>query len=207
MSLFPNPDAQEDVMPIEPGIHYDADRQTWYFYGQIDRHEQYEIPGAIVDLARVRYWFVNEESMRVVWVALGMQITYGREHGYLTRGPWINTTHAQRWASLDSIVRVSVSSHGIYESPTVSEDGVDWSTCLEQFSCQIASSFDQQHLDLSNRFIETGRAPGWYPWGFLFWYVDVFEGDFIRMIRGEDENREPVVMIERIQTFKHWEWR
>jgi hypothetical protein len=29
------------------------------------------------------------------------------------------------------------------------------------------------HHDLSNRFIQSEDAPGWYPWGFLFWDLEI----------------------------------
>ena len=182
---------QDALQGVRPGIRFDPDRQTWDFYGVVDQLARYEIPPAMIDLARVRYRLVDSGDIRTVWVALGLEMPYSRERGYLTRGPWISSNHARRWAHVGSLVRVSVSRNGVYEQPMVSNLGVDWSACLEQLSCKIASTFDQQHLDLSNRFIQSGSAPGWYPWGFLFWYVEVFESEFNRMITGEEDTPTP----------------
>ncbi len=170
---------------VRPGIQYDPARQTWDFYGIVDQMVRFRYPPAMIDLARVRYRLEKEGEIRAVWVALGVEFPYGQERGYLTRGPWISAANARRWVDIHTLVRVSVSANGVYESPAVSENGVDWSACSQEVSCIYAAQFDAMHMDLSNTFIATGSAPGWYPWGFLFWHVEPLENPFMEQITGQ----------------------
>ncbi len=164
--------------PYTPGIIYDTDRQSWYFYGVVGEIKEFFIPGASIDLAEIHYRLDNSGHVFSVWVALGLNCSLGLQcqDAYLTRGPWISTNNARRWLAGTVPVRVSISSNDYYGNPAVSETGVDWSVCKTIY-CQYAATFDDMHMDFSNRFIETGAAPSWYPWGFLFWYVEPLAGD------------------------------
>jgi len=148
----------------QSGIHFDGASQTWYFYGVVGETVQYEIPGGMLDLAQVHY--IQNGASRTVWVALGIQTL----DGYLPRGPWNGSAHARQWIRRGMPVRVFI------EGNAVSETGIDWNKC-ETLACRYAHAFDQMHMDLSNRIIRGEAAPGWYPWGFLFWEIDLLQGE------------------------------
>ena len=152
----------------QPGVNYDPDTQSWYFYGVPIEQVQYEMPGASVDLVRVL--FMGSEGVPYkVWVAVGMDM--GAE--YLALGPWETAEQAHVIRLREMLLKVYVSETIGTLMPQVDEHGIKWKNCDAQALCSYGQLFDTMHHNLSNLFIEYEIAPGWYPWGFLFWDVEI----------------------------------
>lgn len=164
---------QQALAAYPVGVQFDPISESWSFYGVVDQTARYEIPAVTIDLARVTFRSRSGEYRRV-WVALGVSELPGRQ-GYQPLGPWGNSNDALRSVWQTSVVRVSVSRHGAFLAPAVSAGGINWRDCRPEALCRYAADLDNMHMDFSNRFIASESAPGWYPWGFLFWTVKPLE--------------------------------
>jgi len=156
------------------GVRFDPVSESWSFYGVVDQTARYEIPAVTIDLARVTFRSRWGEYRRV-WVALGVSELPGKQAGYQPLGPWGSSNDALRSVWQTAVVRVSVSRHGAFLAPTVSAWGINWRDCRPEALCRYAADLDNMHMDFSNRFIASESAPGWYPWGFLFWTIEPLE--------------------------------
>ena len=155
---------------VQAGVNYDPDTQSWYFYGVPIEQVRYEMPGASVDLVRVL--FMGSEGVPYkAWVALGMDVYMDAD--YLALGPWETAEQAHAIRLREMLLKVFVSETSGTLRPVVGEVGIHWSDCIPGTICDYARLFDTMHNDLSNLFIEYEMAPGWYPWGFLFWDVEI----------------------------------
>ena len=154
----------------QPGVNYDPDTQSWYLYGVPIEQVRYEMPGAGIDLVRVL--FVGSEGTPYkVWVAVGMDIYMGAE--YLALGPWGTAEQAHAIRLRETLLRIYISETDGTLTPQVDEHGIKWKNCDAQALCSYGQLFDTMHHNLSNLFIEHEIAPGWYPWGFLFWDIEI----------------------------------
>ena len=179
LTLLPGVDAQaaytEDPVrsllhQAQPGVNYDPVTQSWYFYGVPIEQVRYEVPGAGIDLVRVM--FMSKEGVPYkVWVAAGMDMVMGAE--YLSLGPWETAEQAHAIRLRETLLRIYISETIGTLTPQVDETGIHWTDCAPGTVCEYARLFDTMHSDLSNLFIEYEIAPGWYPWGFLFWDVEI----------------------------------
>ena len=152
----------------QPGVNYDPDTQSWYFYGVPIEQVRYEMPGVSVDLVRVL--FMGSEGVPYkVWVAVGMDM--GAE--YLALGPWETAEQAHAIPLRQMLLKVYISETVGTLTPQVDKHGIEWKNCDMRELCGYGQLFDIMHNDLSNLFIEYEIAPGWYPWGFLFWDVEI----------------------------------
>jgi len=175
LSLVPtgNVQAADDpawalLSQVQPGVYYDAYSQSWFFYGVPVEQVRYAIPGASIDL--VRLLFIGRDGIPFkVWVAVGMDI--GSD--YLPLGPWDTPEQAQTIRLRETLLRIYISETEGTLHPEVDETGIRWGSCDPQAPCSYGQFFDAMHNDLSNLFIEYEIAPGWYPWGFLFWDVEI----------------------------------
>ena len=155
---------------VQEGVNYDPQTLSWYFYGVPVEQVRYEVPGAGVDLVRVL--FIGREGVPYkVWVALGMDM-YMRAD-YLALGPWETAEQVRTIRLRETLLKVSISETTGRLTPQVDEHGVRWENCAARELCGYGQLFDAMHNDLSNMFIEYEIAPGWYPWGFLFWDVEI----------------------------------
>ena len=177
LSLLPVSGVQAAEDPVrallhqapQSGVNYDPDTQGWYFYGVPIEQVRYEMPGASVDLVRVL--FMGSEGVPYkVWVALGMDMYMDAD--YLSLGPWETAEQAQTIRLREMLLKVYVSETVGTLTPQVNEHGIQWKNCDTQELCGYGQLFDTMHHNLSNLFIEYEIAPGWYPWGFLFWDVE-----------------------------------
>ena len=163
-----SPPRQWILQGVRPGVRFDATRQAWDFYGVPIDHVRYEIPGASIDLVRVL--FIGSHGIPYkVWVAVGIDM--GRD--YLSLGPWDTPEQAQSIRLRETLLRIYISETEGTLHPEVDETGIRWGSCDPQAPCSYGQFFDAMHNDLSNLFIEYEIAPGWYPWGFLFWDVEI----------------------------------
>jgi len=180
LTLLPGVDAQatyteDPVRAIlhqapHPGVNYDPDTQSWYFYGVPIEQVRYEMPGTSVDLIRVM--FMGSEGVPyMVWVAVGMDMHMSAE--YLALGPWKSAEQAQTIHLGEMLLRISISETDGMLMPQVNDYGIKWKNCDGRELCGYGQLFDIMHNDLSNLFIDYEIAPGWYPWGFLFWDVEI----------------------------------
>ena len=152
----------------QPGVNYDPDTQSWVFYGVPIERVSYEMPGAGIDLVQVM--FMGSEGVPYkVWIAVGMDM--GAD--YLALGPWETTQQAHAIRLREVLLKVYVSETIGMLTPQVDEHGIQWKNCDARELCEYGQFFDAMHNDLSNLFIEYEIAPGWYPWGFLFWDVEI----------------------------------
>jgi len=159
-----------DILGQSPqsGVNYDSASLNWYFYGVPIERVRYEIPGAGIDL--VRLLFLSRSGVPYkVWVAVGMD--WGAE--YLPLGPWATAEQVQAIRLDETLWKVYISETQGTLHPQVDESGVRWTNCLPKSACEYGRFLDTMHHDLSNLFIEYEIAPGWYPWGFLFWDVEI----------------------------------
>jgi hypothetical protein len=164
---------------LPKGVQYDP-QQGWYFYGIPYEQAAYYLPGGRVDLLHVTF-LRDDGASGQVWVASGLTLIPSaqtlagqRAHHYLPRGPWVSPEEAwQKSRHLENVLKISISN---WEGgPSVSKDGVNWSQCRED-GCYYGYFFDFVNANgLSNRFIRSEQAPSWYPWGFLFWEIEVIE--------------------------------
>jgi len=153
---------------VQPGVNYDPETLSWYFYGVPIERVRYEIPGTGVDLVQVM--FIGSEGIPYkVWVAVGMDM--GTK--YLALGPWKTAEQAQTIHLRETLLRISISETVGMLMPQVDRHGIKWKNCDGRELCGYGQLFDMMHHDLSNLFIEYEIAPGWYPWGFLFWDVEI----------------------------------
>ena len=161
-----------DILGQSPqsGVNYDSASLTWYFYGVPIERVRYEMSGAGVDLVRVMF-MGSEGTPYKVWVAVGMDMHMSAE--YLALGPWETTEQAQTIRLHETLLRIYISETDGTLHPEVDETGIRWTDCTPGTVCEYARVFDTMHNDLSNLFIEYEIAPGWYPWGFLFWDVEI----------------------------------
>jgi len=152
----------------QPGVNYDPDTQSWYFYGVPVERVRYEMPGAGVDLVRVM--FMGSEGVPYkVWVAAGMDMNTE----YLALGPWETAENAHAIPLRQMLLKIYISETVGTLTPLVDERGIKWKNCDARDICGYGQLCDTMHHDLSNLFIEYEIAPGWYPWGFLFWDVEI----------------------------------
>jgi len=159
-----------DILGQSPqsGVNYDSASLTWYFYGVPIERVRYEIPGAGIDL--VQLLFLSRSGVPYkVWVAVGMD--WGAE--YLPLGPWVTAEQVQAIRLDETLLKVNISETKGTLHPQVDESGVRWTNCLPESACEYGRFLDTMHNDLSNLFIDYEIAPGWYPWGFLFWDVEI----------------------------------
>ena len=155
---------------VQEGVNYDPQTLSWYFYGVPVEQVRYEVPGAGVDLVRVL--FIGREGVPYkVWVALGMDM-YMRAD-YLALGPWETAEQVRTIRLRETLLKVSISETTGRLTPQVDEQGIRWENCPSVDPCSYGQLFDAMHNDLSNMFIKYEIAPGWYPWGFLFWDVEI----------------------------------
>ncbi len=161
------------------GVQYDP-KQGWYFYGIPYERAQYYLPGGRVDLLHVMLLRDDGVSGQV-WVASGLALipsaqTFAgqRAQNYLPKGPWQSPEEArQKVHRMETVLKISISNQE--GGPQVSQNGVNWSQCRND-GCYYGYFFDFVNANgLSNRFIRSQQAPSWYPWGFLFWEIDVVE--------------------------------
>jgi len=159
-----------DILGQSPqsGVNYDSASLNWYFYGVPIERVRYEIPGAGIDL--VRLLFLSRSGVPYkVWVAVGMD--WGAE--YLPLGSWQSTEQAHAIGLHETLLKVYISETQGTLHPQVNESGVQWTNCPPGSACECGKLLDTMHQDLSNLFIEHEMAPGWYPWGFLFWNLEI----------------------------------
>ena len=154
---------------VQPGVNYDPDTQSWYFYGVPIEQVRYEMPGADVDLVQVMF-MGSAGTPYKVWIAVGMDIYMRAE--YLALGPWKTAEQAQTIHLREMLLRISISETIGMLMPQVDEHGIKWKKCDARELCDYGQLFDTMHHDLSNLFIKYEMAPGWYPWGFLFWDIE-----------------------------------
>ena len=163
-----SPPWQWILQGVRPGVCLDATQQAWDFYGVPIDHVRYEIPGAGIDLVRIL--FIGRDGIPYkVWAAVGIDM--GRD--YLSLGPWDTREQAQTIRLHETLLRIYISETDGTLHPEVDETGIRWTDCTPGTVCEYARVFDTMHNDLSNLFIEYEIAPGWYPWGFLFWDVEI----------------------------------
>ena len=156
----------------QPGVNFDPVTQSWYFYGVPIERVRYEMPGTSVDLIRVM--FMGSAGIPYkVWVAVGMDMHMSAE--YLALGPWKTVEQIQTIHLRETLLRISISETIGMLMPQVDEHGIKWKNCDGRDLCGYGQLFDTMHHDLSNLFIEYEIAPGWYPWGFLFWDVEIVD--------------------------------
>jgi hypothetical protein len=180
---LPEPALPEKVDPfmllaqLPHGVRFDPEEAFWSFYGVPYEAAQYEMPGGVVDLIHV--YFLDQDGVsRQVWVALGFDLVYLQPLRYISRGSWTSSDQAWEQVQLNETVLI-VSIRDAEGGPRVSQAGVDWSSC-QYDRCYYGYFFDCINAnDLSNQFIDTSHAPSWYPWGFLFWDLEVVEGQEI----------------------------
>jgi hypothetical protein len=177
---LPEPALPEKIDPhmllaqMPHGVRFDPKEASWTFYGIPYEAVQYEMPGGVVDLVHVYFLDQNGVS-RQVWVSLGVDLVYRKPLRYISRGPWESSEEAWQQVRLNETV-LKVSIRDTEGKPRVSQTGVDWSSC-QYDSCYYGYFFDRVNANgLSNQFIATGHAPSWYPWGFLFWDLEVVAG-------------------------------
>lgn len=164
-SITGNPTALQDV---QPGVNYDPQSQSWYFYGVPVERDQYFIPPANIDLMQVV--FIGKDGMsHKVWVAVGMSM--GAD--YLSTGTWLTLEDASAIRLDETLLKIYLSETAGTLKPRVDKYGIRWESCDRQSPCRYAQLLDAMHNDLSNQFIQHETAPGWYPWGFLFWNVEI----------------------------------
>lgn len=153
------------------GVNYDPETRSWVFYGVPVEQVRYEMPGAGLDLVRVLFQ-TTQGGTDQVWITLGMQLT--GTNVYLSRGEWQDAEHMQNHIHLrETLLKVYLSETRGRLRPIVEPAGIDWSNCITGTVCEYGRLFDDAHNDFSNRFIQSETAPGWYPWGFLFWDVEI----------------------------------
>ena len=158
---------------VQPGVNYDPLTQSWFFYGVPIEQVRYEIPGAGVDLVRVQ--FIGRDGIPYkVWVALGMEMY---PTGYVALGPWESPKQVHAIRLKRTLLKVYISETTGRLSPRIDEQGIRWENCPSNELCGYGQLFDAMHNDLSNLFIDYEIAPGWYPWGFLFWDVEIISQD------------------------------
>jgi hypothetical protein len=180
---LPEPALPETVDPfmlleqLPHGVRYDPKEASWTFYGILFEAAQYEMPGGVVDLVHV--YFLDQDGVsRQVWIALGVDLVYRKPLRYISRGPWETSEEAWGHVQLNETV-LKVSMRDTEGGPRVSQAGVDWSSC-QYDSCYYGYFFDCINANgLSNQFIDTSHAPSWYPWGFLFWDLEVVESQVV----------------------------
>ena len=160
---------------LEP--HYDE--HTWSFIGIVEEFAHYDIRTMVVDLVQVRY-MVNDE-WRLVWVAGGIEHLAPSNYGsYITRGEW--QYQAEMFSLLEpgDPIRVLIKGAGNGQ-PLVTKTAIDWSACITTV-CQLGAYFAET-APLDERFVFGGTAPGWYPWGFLFWRIEMLDAEYIQIWR------------------------
>ena len=159
-----------DILGQSPqsGVNYDSASLTWYFYGVPIERVRYEMSGAGVDLVRMLF-MGSEGTPYKVWVAVGMDMSAE----YLALGPWETTEQAHAIPLRQMLLKVYISETVGTLTPQVDKHGIEWKNCDMRELCGYGQLFDIMHNDLSNLFIEYEIAPGWYPWGFLFWDVEI----------------------------------
>lgn len=181
--LLPSGDRERSAYQLleqlPKGVQYDPE-QGWYFYGIPYEQASYYLPGGRVDLLHVTF-LRDDGASGQVWVAAGLALipsaqTFAgqRAQSYLPRGSWASSREAREHVKLaDTVVKVFIADQE--GGPSVSKDGVNWSQCRED-GCYYGYFFDFVNANgLSNRFIRSEQAPSWYPWGFLFWEIEVVE--------------------------------
>ena len=154
----------------QPGVNFDPVTQSWYFYGVPIEQVRYEMPGTSVDLIRVMF-MGSAGTPYKVWVAVGMDMHMSAE--YLALGPWKTVEQVQTIHLREMLLRISISETIGMLMPQVDEHGIKWKKCDGRELCDYGQLFDTMHHDLSNLFIKYEMAPGWYPWGFLFWDIEI----------------------------------
>jgi len=153
---------------VQPGVNYDPVTQSWVFYGVPIERVRYEIPGSSIDLVRVM--FMGSEGVPYkVWIAVGMDMGVK----YLALGPWESPEQVRTIRLKKTLLKVFISETAGRLTARVDEQGIRWENCQSSEPCNYGQLFDTMHNDLSNLFIEYEIAPGWYPWGFLFWDVEI----------------------------------
>jgi len=152
------------------GVHYDPVSRSWVFYGVPIERMRYDIPGAGIDLVRVLFLSRTGVPYKV-WAAVGLD--WGSD--YLALGPWPTSEQAQAIRLHETLLKVYISETQGTLHPQVNESGMQWTDCLPESACDYGSFLDTMHHDLSNLFIDYEMAPGWYPWGFLFWNLEIYE--------------------------------
>ena len=158
---------------VQPGVNYDPGTQSWFFYGVPIEQVRYVIPGAGVDLVRVL--FIGRDGFPYkVWVALGMEMY---PTGYVALGPWESPEQVYAIRLKRTLLKVYISGTTGRLMPRVDEQGIRWENCSSNDPCSYGQLFDAMHNDLSNLFIDYEIGPGWYPWGFLFWDVEIVAQD------------------------------
>jgi hypothetical protein len=180
---LPEPALPEKVDPfalleqLPHGVRFDPEETSWTFYGIPFEAAQYEMPGGVVDLVHV--YFLDQDGVsHQVWVALGVDLVYGKPLRYISRGPWETSEEAWQQVRLNEAV-LKVSIRDAEGGPRVSQAGVDWLSCRHD-GCYYGHFFDCVNANgLSNQFVATEHAPSWYPWGFLFWNLEVVAGQEI----------------------------
>ena len=160
-----------------PELHYGD--HTWSFVGYVDEFERYDMRTMVVDLVRVHY--TDEGEWRRIWVAAGVEILSPPYYGqYLGRGPWDKQDEIHTQLESGDPIRVYIQGNGVRQ-PIVTRDGIDWNDC-QSMECLLGAYFAET-APLDEHFISGGSAPGWHPWGFLVWQIELFDEEFIRIWR------------------------
>ncbi len=155
----------------QAGVNYDPENKSWFFYGVPVEYVRYEMPGVSVDLMRILFRS-QEGGYKQVWVAAGMDIL--SRPTYLSRGEWSTVEQRNQSVRLrETLLRIYVSETEGVLHPQIDPEGIRWDNCVSGNVCEYGELFDTVHNDLSNRFIVSEDAPGWYPWGFLYWDVEI----------------------------------
>jgi|GEM_PF-3809364 len=160
------------LLEQEPsGVNFDPETRSWYFYGVPIEYVRYEMPGVSVDLMRILFR-CQAGGYKQVWVAAGMDII--SRPTYQSRGEWTTVAQLRQTLRLrETLLRIYVSETEGILRPEATPEGIDWSNCIPGEVCEYGRLFEDVHHDLSNRFIQSEDAPGWYPWGFLFWDLEI----------------------------------
>lgn len=150
------------------GVHYDPASRSWVFYGVPIEQVRYQIPGAGIDLMQLLF-MSREGVLYKVWAAVGLD--WGSD--YLALGPWQSAEQVQTIRLHENLLKVYISETLGTLHPQVNETGMQWTNCPPGSACEYGKLLDTMHHDLSNLFIEHEMSPGWYPWGFLFWNLEI----------------------------------
>lgn len=158
-----------------PELHYGD--HTWSFVGFVDEFERYDMRTMVVDLVGVRY--IAGGEWRRVWVVAGVElVTFPKQ--FLSRGPWDLHEEIHSYMEPGDPIMVNIQGNG-GEQPNVTKDNIDWSSC-QTTDCQFGGYFAES-APLDEIFISGGHAPGWYPWGFLFWQIELIDEAYLRLWR------------------------
>ncbi len=131
------------------------DGRTWAFEGTVADVADYDLHWVVLHLA-----WVQCSERAGVWVVRSADVLAGRLRGHWRIGAA---------AGVGTRVRVSTP---ILGEQVDAQGRVQWETCPAAW-CALAAEFGAQSIWDDQAFIHSGYGPAWYPWGFLFWRLDI----------------------------------